>query len=383
MKNIDGSQWLHNPELEVVETKKGQATGASFTLYADQATSGGGEEDAAQDPARCGPQGGIAMNLIEEVRSLDPRDPGPLAVCDSGRCGGHLVRRTGGGIDLFFRVDQPTARARPPPGGRARAAPAVPHQTREGKPISSSTSNSLRISNAPSELCYASFQVRPRFRTSWSTSRRPALGAGLEEKLFQPAPEEKRDFYAELPIKIRLTGSYHQFGEFVSGIAALPRIVTLHNIEIKPESKDSYDQLTLDVTARTYRYLDEDEIAAAEASKRKAAKTRAAGQWPAMNRPINSVSASVVALVCASVLLGACSSRDDDLTHFIENDQERARRPGRAAARGQALRELRVRIEHLAFAVSAGRLRIWGGLGRAPGTPSAIASSSNSIRSTP
>ena len=99
------------------------------------------------------------------------------------------------------------------------------------------------------------------------------LAAGLEEKLFQPGPEVKKDFYAELPIKIRLTGSYHQFGEFVSGIAALPRIVTLHDIEIKPESKDSYDQLTLDVTAKTYRYLDEDEIASAEAEKKKQDKT--------------------------------------------------------------------------------------------------------------
>ncbi len=59
------------------------------------------------------------------------------------------------------------------------------------------------------------------------------VGAGLEEKLFQPANEIKKDFYAELPIKIRLTGSYHQMGEFVSGIAALPRIVTLHDITIK------------------------------------------------------------------------------------------------------------------------------------------------------
>ena len=57
------------------------------------------------------------------------------------------------------------------------------------------------------------------------------LAAGLEEKLFQPAPEQKKDFYAELPIKIRLSGSYHEFGEFVSGIAALPRIVTLHDID--------------------------------------------------------------------------------------------------------------------------------------------------------
>ena len=101
------------------------------------------------------------------------------------------------------------------------------------------------------------------------------LAAGLEEKLFQPSPEEKKDFYAELPIKIRLSGSYHEFGEFVSGIAALPRIVTLHNIEIKPETNTAYDQLTLDVTARTYRYLDEDEIATIEASKRKSSASGA------------------------------------------------------------------------------------------------------------
>lgn len=105
------------------------------------------------------------------------------------------------------------------------------------------------------------------------------LAAGLEEKLFQPAPEQKKDFYAELPIKIRLSGSYHEFGEFVSGVAALPRIVTLHDIEIKPENKDAYDQLTLDLTAKTYRYLDEEEVAAAEDEKRKANRPRGkAGQ---------------------------------------------------------------------------------------------------------
>lgn len=90
------------------------------------------------------------------------------------------------------------------------------------------------------------------------------LAAGLEEKLFQPSNEVRRDFYAELPIKIRLTGSYHELGNFVSGIAALPRIVTLHDIEMKPEDKDSLDQLVLDVTAKTYRYLDEGEAQAAD-----------------------------------------------------------------------------------------------------------------------
>jgi len=88
------------------------------------------------------------------------------------------------------------------------------------------------------------------------------VGAGLEEKLFQPSPEIKKDFYAELPIKIRLTGSYHQMGEFVSGIAALPRIVTLDGITIHPENRDSYDYLSFELTAKTYRYLDDAEVAA-------------------------------------------------------------------------------------------------------------------------
>lgn len=98
--------------------------------------------------------------------------------------------------------------------------------------------------------------------------------AGLTQQLFQPQPQQNRDFYAELPIKIRLTGNYHQMGGFVSGIANLPRIVTLHDVAIKPVDKAAgFDQLQLDVTAKTYRYLDEGELAAAEA-ERKAATTR-------------------------------------------------------------------------------------------------------------
>jgi type IV pilus assembly protein PilO len=94
-------------------------------------------------------------------------------------------------------------------------------------------------------------------------------GAGLEQRLFQPGQEVVRDFYAELPIKMRLTGSYHAIGAFVSGVAALPRIVTLHDVEITPASKDrGVDLLQLDVTARTYRYLDEEEQAAAAQNSR-------------------------------------------------------------------------------------------------------------------
>ena len=86
------------------------------------------------------------------------------------------------------------------------------------------------------------------------------LAAGLQEKLFEPQPEIQRDFYAEKPIKIQLSGGYHEIANFVSGIAALPRIVTLHNINITPEAKDSYNELSIEVTAQTYRYLEEEAV---------------------------------------------------------------------------------------------------------------------------
>ncbi len=87
------------------------------------------------------------------------------------------------------------------------------------------------------------------------------LAAGLEEKLFQPMAENRQEFYAEKPIKIKLDGSYHELGNFVSDIAALPRIVTLHDIQIGPAANDgSFDELTLNVTAKTYRYLEDDEL---------------------------------------------------------------------------------------------------------------------------
>jgi type IV pilus assembly protein PilO len=84
------------------------------------------------------------------------------------------------------------------------------------------------------------------------------LGAGLEEVEFTPSGEIHKDFYAELPIKLQYTGSYHELGNFVSGIAALPRIVTLHDIRIRRRDNASSDELILDVTAKTYRYLDEE-----------------------------------------------------------------------------------------------------------------------------
>jgi type IV pilus assembly protein PilO len=85
------------------------------------------------------------------------------------------------------------------------------------------------------------------------------LASGLEFELFKPEAEIPQEFYAILPIKIRVTGTYHEFGNFVSGVAALPRIVTLHDIKITKRGKGDNDQLVMDMTAKTYRYLEESE----------------------------------------------------------------------------------------------------------------------------
>lgn len=86
------------------------------------------------------------------------------------------------------------------------------------------------------------------------------LGRGLSFELFRPGGEVVRDFYAELPVTVRLTGSYHDFGAFASDIGKLPRIVTLNNIVIAPPAgKDG--TLVLDATVKTFRYLDEEELA--------------------------------------------------------------------------------------------------------------------------
>jgi type IV pilus assembly protein PilO len=84
------------------------------------------------------------------------------------------------------------------------------------------------------------------------------LGRGLVFELFRPAPQEKMmDFYAELPIAIRITGNYHDMGAFASDVAQLPRIVTLNDVTISNDK----GQLQMEATAKTFRYLDEDEIA--------------------------------------------------------------------------------------------------------------------------
>jgi type IV pilus assembly protein PilO len=91
------------------------------------------------------------------------------------------------------------------------------------------------------------------------------LGRGLQFELFRPATQERMaDFYAELPISVRITGSYHDMGAFASDVAQLPRIVTLNDVGIVNDK----GTLTMEATAKTYRYLDEEEVA----KQRKAAK---------------------------------------------------------------------------------------------------------------
>jgi len=96
------------------------------------------------------------------------------------------------------------------------------------------------------------------------------LGRGLQFELFRPAQEQIKDFYAELPIAVKINGTYHDFGAFAADIAKLPRIVTLNNISISP-LKDG-GVLTMDATTKTFRYLDEEEIAKQKKSAQGAKK---------------------------------------------------------------------------------------------------------------
>ena len=88
------------------------------------------------------------------------------------------------------------------------------------------------------------------------------LASGLEVKKFKPGVEEKKGFYAELPIALEVSGSFHQLASFISGIAALPRIVTINNLKLSPivsKNNASQSKLSMSATAKTYRYLQEDE----------------------------------------------------------------------------------------------------------------------------
>jgi len=197
------------------------------------------------------------MSIIDELRSLDTNDPGrwPLPI----RVGAVVVvfaAAVAFGIYMFvIKTEMPLLR-------RAEAEEVTLRGQFEERQRKAANFDAYRAQLAEIERDFGAMLRQLPGKTEvpslLADISQTGLGAGLEEQVFTPAGEIHKDFYAELPIKLRYTGSYHELGNFVSGIAALPRIVTLHDISIRPSRGSAADELTLDVTAKTYRYLDEE-----------------------------------------------------------------------------------------------------------------------------
>lgn len=212
------------------------------------------------------------MNWIEQLRRLDPRDIGrwPVEFRVAAIGLAFLVASV-----LFFYVFIWSRTV--PELDKARAEQQSLWRTFEEKHSKAANLDAYRQQLAEIESSFGAMLRQLPGRTEVPNLlvdiSQTGLAAGLRERLFQPGNEARKDFYAELPIRIRLTGSYHEFGEFVSGIAALPRIVTLHDLQISRPTRTAGgdDSLQLDVTAKTYRYLEESELQeqrAAEAQSR-------------------------------------------------------------------------------------------------------------------
>ena len=197
------------------------------------------------------------MNLIEELRMLDVDDVGRWPfVFRAGVIG--IVFAAVIGLGIFWTIVENKA----PQLTRAQDDEATLRITFMNKQRKAANYDAYKAQLAQMRQSFGTMLRQLPGKTEIPSLivdiSQTGLAAGLQEKLFQPQSEIPKDFYAEKPIKIRLSGGYHEIANFVSGIAALPRIVTLHNINITPEDKDVYDKLTMEVTAQTYRYLDEE-----------------------------------------------------------------------------------------------------------------------------
>ena len=197
------------------------------------------------------------MSIVDELRLLDTSDPGrwPLPI-RVGAVGIVFVTAVAVGIwMLVIRAEMPALRN----AERQEIDLRAQFEDRQRK---AANFDAYRAQLAEIERDFGAMLRQLPGKTEVPSLlvdiSQTGLGAGLEEQTFTPMGEIQKDFYAELPIKLRYTGSYHELGNFVSGIAALPRIVTLHDISIKPVNATNPDELTLDVTAKTYRYLDEE-----------------------------------------------------------------------------------------------------------------------------
>lgn len=197
------------------------------------------------------------MNVVEELRNLDVNDVGrwPLAF----RAAVIAIVFVGVvGLGIYFTI----IKDKRPLLQRAQNDEQTLRITFENKQRKAANYDAYRAQLSQIEQSFGTMLRQLPGKTEIPSLivdiSQTGLAAGLQEKLFQPQPERPKDFYAEKPIKIRLSGGYHEIANFVSGIAALPRIVTLHDINITPEEKGSFDKLSLEVTAQTYRYLDEE-----------------------------------------------------------------------------------------------------------------------------
>ena len=212
--------------------------------------------------------------FLEQLRTLDPNDPGrwPIGVRLGTVALLFLIAAFGGYYWFVWKQQRPLLLE-----GRAKEGELL--VTLETKARRAANLEAYRAQLAEMEKSFGAMLRQLPNKTEVPNLlvdiSQTGLAAGLEEKLFQPQGENKRDFYAELPIAIRLTGDYHEMGKFASGIAALPRIVTLHDIEITPAGKGNRDivansgDLVLNVKAKTYRYLEDEEQPAAEKGKKK------------------------------------------------------------------------------------------------------------------
>jgi type IV pilus assembly protein PilO len=202
------------------------------------------------------------QELLEQLRALDPNDPGrwPVAVRLGVAVTLFVLAAAGGYYFLVWKSQHPEL-------VEARAKETELLGTLENKARKAANLQAYKDQLAEMEKSFGAMLRQLPNKTEVPNLlvdiSQTGLAAGLQEKLFQPQGEQRKDFYAELPISIRLTGGYHQMGNFAAGVAALPRIVTLHDIEIAPANKDAGNpgDLVLNVTAKTYRYLDEDEQA--------------------------------------------------------------------------------------------------------------------------
>ena len=197
------------------------------------------------------------MNLVEELKSLDVNDVGrwPLVFRAAVIV---IVFAVVVAVGVYFFIVKDKA----PVLARAQAEEQNLKDVFENKQKKAANYDAYKAQLAQIEQSFGTMLRQLPGETEIPSLivdiSQTGLAAGLQERLFQPQPEIPKDFYAEKPIKIRLSGGFHEIANFVSGVAALPRIVTLHNITITPENKDTYDQLSLEVTAQTYRYLEEE-----------------------------------------------------------------------------------------------------------------------------